>query len=222
MRFALASSGPDGHHQGFTLVSVLVALGIIAVAATLYMNVANQSRLIKKRSEASMTTQDIEEMLKADMVEAARKYFKAGCKGAPAFSRSVGAAGTEVITRTINLPAFAPQNHAAAAGRCASSPYLRANGNGNALYLCVAIKRGQVSSAAIEASLLDTEYAFAEFFIRPQLPQNGAPVSCAAIASHTQPPNTAMEGAYAIYWSVRNLNDHMAKQHVSYFVARVD
>ena len=222
MGFAIKTPGHDRDQEGFTLVGVLIILGLIAICATLFMNVSNQSRVFKKKTAASMTTQDIEEMIKADMVDAAQKYFRGGCKGSPTFSRTLGAAGTEQIDRIITLPSYAPPIHTAAAKRCAASPYLRALGTGHALYLCVAIKKNGSGNGAMAASLLDADYTFAEFYFRPYLPQNNTPVSCNTIMTHQEPPNTTLDATYSIYWAVRNKNDPVTKQHTSYFVTRID
>jgi hypothetical protein len=216
-----------GRQDGFSLVGVMVIVAMLGVFITIFMSSANQSRMIKKRVAASMTPQDVEDIMKADAVKSAQTYLKAGCLGAPVLSRSLGSAGTEQITRSIPLPAYASDEHKAAARRCASAPLLRYVGGGHAVYLCIRIAKAtgaavSQDSVALASSLLDSDYLFAEFYIRPSLPSTGASVSCQAIAAGAYPPNTGLELTYSLYWSVKDGKDHLAKQRAAFMLTRMN
>ncbi|WP_141731963.1 PulJ/GspJ family protein [Oligoflexus tunisiensis] len=190
--------------QGFSLVSVMIIMGIVLVAVLLITQSRVNQQSAQKTIRLKQSYQDVNQALINDLVSQIHDTITAG---APCINLSGinNAAPAYVYARTIPTGPGWPALHREAQKRC-SRPRLPRNGNNpsdNKAYFCVRLGKDQ---GAPTDSILHADLAFAEVALELIDLQTQKPISCATYVARKSDPKDGAAGmavTMGLYWQAK-------------------
>lgn len=224
--------------DGFSLIQVIISMGIISLAISLYFQARQSSQTSRKRLDSETAISDVNQALTQELSTIIRQVNSAttGCvdfhsqlNNRPFASPSGMSAlnFTQNLSSSYNFPGTmtaaqrsqllsklgsSPYN--AVAGRCTSphQPMNANNPNDNVFYLCLTIKQ---DSRAPPGTFLNSPFSFAEVGWHLLNLQTGANISCSDFAAGSK--SVGAKVFYSVYWSVPLAGDIILKKHVNSF-----
>lgn len=200
--------------QGFSLVSVLIIMGVVLLAVMVITQARVNQQSTQKAIKLKQSYSDVNQALVSDIVSLVHSNLSAS---SPCINLStininmnglnVQDASSPAYVYATNLPIGpgAPPMHSAAQKRC-SRPRLPSNGASNTdnrAYFCVRLGR---DSEAPKDSIMNADLAFAELAIELIDLQTQKPISCSAYVTKKTDPNDGSAGmavTMALYWQAK-------------------
>lgn len=195
---------------GFSLVAVLIVMGVVLFSMLLISQAKFRAQGTQKAIKTKQSYSDINQALINNVVDVFHKELNGSC-GNLVSTKLKNQTLDGAVKYTFASPIKAapkdgtiPQIHKEARDRCGSP---KNPGGGNRFYFCVQIEG---DTSAPKDSILNSEYAFAEFAVELIDLQTQAPISCSEYASRRDdksPSGTPRDGSagmavtMALYWA---------------------
>lgn len=164
--------------SGFSLVAVLLVLGVVSVAMLLISQAKFRAQSVSKAIKIKQSYVDINQVLINRVVDIFHKNLNDTCGGLIASNLSgpqlLDGSVTFTATTAVPVSSGAPPVHTLAQNRCRTqtSPHPDIN---NRFYFCVQLSR---DLDAPRDSILNANTAFAEFVVEMIDLQTQAPITC--------------------------------------------
>jgi Tfp pilus assembly protein PilV len=232
--------------SGFSLIQILIALAIMTVSVTMYMQATTDTNKAKKRVEMSARYADIESVLKSEVAHMVSQIAAhPGCLNyanvftGRTISSEFSTSQIRHVTNLLQTNLFnssglsddernnvidkmrSTPNIAAAVDRCAR-PVRPSNSNNdaqNSFYFCLDFER---DATAPKNSLLGSPRSFAEVAVQLVDLRTGNPISCNRFVNPAPgTPNEVSPGAKiftTLYWLVQEKESYFKSHSNSYFL----
>ncbi len=213
-KFALPSRHSIQSEQGFSLVSVLIIMGIVLLAVLMITQSRVNQQTAQKAIKLKQSYTDVNQALISDLVSHIHSTLTAS---APCINLSginidmnglnvkESSAPAYVYSNNIPLAPGSPALHTDARNRC-TKPRLPNNPNNDAdnkAYFCVRLGK---DAAAPRDSIMNADLAFAEVAVDLIDLQTQKPISCSTyVAKKTDPKDgsAGMAVTMGLYWQAK-------------------
>lgn len=214
VKIALPSKDAHQSEQGFSLVSVLIIMGIVLLAILMITQSRVNQQSAQKAIKLKQSYTDVNQALISDLVSHLHGTITSA---APCINLSgininmdglnvkESSAPAYVYTNNIPLAAGSPPLHTDARGRC-TRPRLPNNPNNDAdnkAYFCVRLGK---DAAAPKDSIMNADLAFAEVAVELIDLQTQKPISCSTYVTKKNDPKDGSAGmavTMGLYWQAK-------------------
>lgn len=230
--------GPNGE-AGFSLVQVLVAVGVLGLTVSLFFQAKTQTQMARKSTTASRSVMDVNDAFSAELASVIRTLSAAnpGCLNtatqlnARPLAKASGTSRlsyTQAVNASTLIAAGLPASEksrlaesiqsssllAEAVKRCRRTvlPQSLTSQAQNDFYLCMSISQ---DTSAPPLSFLSAPYAFAEVGWKLINLQTGDPMSCTEFEQAGKAAGAQV--FYSLYWAVPMGNHYDFKQYIHSF-----
>jgi type II secretory pathway pseudopilin PulG len=214
VKFALPPKDATQAEQGFSLVSVLIIMGIVLLAILMITQSRVNQQSAQKAIKLKQSYTDVNQALISDLVSHIHSTITST---APCITLSgininmnglnvqESSAPAYVYTNNVPLAAGSPQLHTEARNRCTKPrlPSNSSNDNDNKAYFCVRLGK---DNAAPKDSIMNADIAFAEVAVELIDLQTQKPISCASYVSKKTDPKDGSAGmavTMGLYWQAK-------------------
>ncbi|MDQ3230195.1 MAG: hypothetical protein M3Q07_00095 [Pseudobdellovibrionaceae bacterium] len=200
--------------RGFSLISVLLIMGIVLLAILVITQSRVNHQSTQKAIKIKQSYTDVNQALISDLVSlihsdiaGAAPCINVGMITANMIGLNVkeSSAPAYVYTNAVPLSPGSPTLHSEAQKRCAT-PRLPTNGNNdtdNKAYFCIRLGK---DAAAPKDSIMNADLAFAEVALELIDLQTQKPISCASYVSKKTDPKDGSAGmavTMGVYWQAK-------------------
>ena len=214
MKFAFFKQDEGAANQGFSLVSVLIIMGIVLLAILMITQSRVNQQSAQKAIKLKQSYTDVNQALISDLVSHVHSSITSAAPCINLAGININMNGLNVkessapaYVHTTNLPlaAGSPPLHTDARARC-SKPRLPSNATSDAdnkAYFCVRLGK---DSAAPKHSIMNAHIAFAEVAIEFIDLQTQKPISCASYVTKKTDPKDGSAGmavTMGLYWQAK-------------------
>lgn len=214
MKFAFSKQDEVQVEQGFSLVSVLIIMGIVLLAVLMITQSRVNQQSAQKAIKLKQSYTDVNQALISDLVSHVHSSISGAAPCINLSSININMNGLNVkessapayvYTTNIPLAAGSPALHTDARARC-TKPRLPTNATNDAdnkAYFCVRLGK---DSAAPKDSIMNADIAFAEVAIELIDLQTQKPISCASYVSKKTDPKDGSAGmavTMGLYWQAK-------------------
>jgi type II secretory pathway pseudopilin PulG len=214
LKFAFSKPDEVQAERGFSLVSVLIIMGIVLLAVLMITQSRVNQQSAQKAIKLKQSYTDVNQALISDLVSHVHNSITgaAPCLNLSSININMNglnvnesSAPAYVFATNIPIAAGSPPLHADARTRC-SKPRLPSNASNDAdnkAYFCVRLGK---DSSAPKDSIMNAEIAFAEVAIELIDLQTQKPISCASYVSKKSDPKDGSAGmavTMGLYWQAK-------------------
>lgn len=210
---------------GFSLVSVLLMLGIISISIIGFSRYISSSRTAKARLKSNQSAGDVETILQTIISQKAQNFFEQSCKKKVTLTDTPIGSSVKVgsFNNLNNFPSQANSTQTAARDRCLQGtsrrPKSASSQDASGVHFCFKFDfpSDQVKSKLSQSSFGRNDWGFVEVYARNLTTDTLTPVKCSTIASKKYPPNTGMDIYYTLYWIRKLKSKYIQKTRNSHF-----